>query len=291
MSFVFLSCKKYNDDKFYSTYTVEKRFVIGNPNWTLTSYFDGSNTIKVDSSNYGLIFTEDTVWISFMNLERADEDILGAEIHAAYGGFFTPLSEFIAKKKWKLTNNKETLFIQDVGEFQINKLSVSEMIIQDYLGHKYTFNKIKFNTSDQLTKSIFDIPLFGINEGYSEISDYIKCESLSDLGHNSNASLWKGICEFSPKCISYPNSSSANFFQFNSNFSQTGYFTFWTNNNSNPVVTINNSAVSAQLLKTYDTGSYDNWKLYRVNVASTGNKSIVVTNCQKIDEIRFWQFD
>jgi uncharacterized protein (TIGR02145 family) len=149
----FVSCKKYEDDSFYSTYTVKSRLTAGQGEkneWNLVKYisFDGSE-VYVPENTYYMYFLVDPNTIKFMN-----------------GSVDNTLN-------FEFGSSKKSLEFEDGTSYRIKKLTINKLDLVDLDGNKYYFelkpvlhvNSLEQNSQPlfKLFSSVDDVTIFGFD--------------------------------------------------------------------------------------------------------------------------------
>jgi uncharacterized protein YlaN (UPF0358 family) len=273
--FVLLSCKKYKEDGFISTYSPKDRIKNTESNiWSLSKYFDLNGDEKnVDAHNFKLWFIDDSLHISSLN------------------------QEFKSSYKWSLVSDKKYLSINDNLKFEILQLEVNKLKLKNDKGQIYYFDKIKLNDTIKVCdETVLNTPLFGMQ---NELSKSIK---LVDVNHceQNNISVFKNGSQLSSPIdvglfgngIGYNGYSSSELitFSFSKSFSNEGFITFYDNWVGNPTFKIDNVSVPYDYVKKIKNTP---WSLIRVKVSTPGYHNFILTKQYGsiIDEIKFWEFE
>jgi len=131
-AFTIYSCKKFENDPFYSTYTVKSRLTKFNvesdgwftKKWVLTEYkkYSGDN-IEVPENVFTLYFSKgDTIKIQNGSIEE-------------YGDRYAN----VIYKNYKFSSNKDAIIIDSIGTFWIKKLTVVDLELADSLNNRLIF--------------------------------------------------------------------------------------------------------------------------------------------------------
>ena len=136
----FVSCKKYEDDPFYSTYTVKSRLTAGQGSkneWNLVKYisFDGSE-VYVPENTYYMYFLVDPNTIKFMK------------------GYVDNTLNF------EFGSSKKSLEFEDGTSYRIKKLTINKLDLVDLDGNKYYFELkplLDVNSLEQNSQPLFKL--------------------------------------------------------------------------------------------------------------------------------------
>jgi hypothetical protein len=274
------SCKKYEEDSFFSTYTVEKRLINSSSNmWTLEKFSSTSVSEKsINENNFNLFFSKDSVIFSTLN------------------------NEYVGFTGWSFDSEKKYISLKNGQKFEILQLEVDKLKLKNEQGDIYSFKK-KLNqeyvtVSDE---SIFNVPLFGLSSSSSilKLTDVNHCEqnniSVNINGSISSNPLVTGLLENGFGFTGSLNSISLNFSKY---YSKPGELSFYYKkeawNTYNLVIKINGVQASYTEGADLDTG----WGFVKVNVPNTGNlnfsiqstKSTGIVAIEAFDEIKFWEY-
>ncbi len=282
----FFSCKKYNDDSFFSTYTVEKRLINTSKNmWSLQNYTAPSTSEKsIKENNFNLTFSKDNVVISSLNNEYAEE--IG----------------------WTFDSNKKFIILKNGFRLEILRLEVDKLKLKNEEGGTYTFKK-KINQEflSIADESIFNVPLFGLSSSKStmKLTDVNHCEtnnmSIKINGSVSNSVVITGLMGSG---LGYTNQNTLNsiVYSFSKFFAKPGELSFYYKKNAftyyNLTIKINNIATTFSETGYVETGTNTGWGLIKVSVPFAGNLSFSFQSVKSgtnsainvIDEIKFWEY-
>lgn len=152
IAFTAYSCKKFENDPFYSTYTVKSRLTKNNEEydrnnttkWVLTSYKTSEYVdVEIPENVFTLYFSKE----GFVKIQNG----------ASGEG-----SEYvnIITKNYKLSSNKDAIIIDSIGTYKIKKLTVVDLELTDSLSNKLTF-KLK-STNNGFYESAVDSELLSL---------------------------------------------------------------------------------------------------------------------------------
>jgi hypothetical protein len=284
---ILVSCKKYKEDNFISTYTPEKRLINTSSNiWTLENFKDSDgNDNSITDANFTLHFSEDSVTVSTLNFEQTNLN------------------------KWNFESSKKNLVLNDEMKFEILKLEVDRMKLKNEKGEVYSFKKIlQDNTALLADNSILNIPLFGLKDNSTllKLFDINHCEEKNMIvtinGNNSSNPIVNGLFG---NAIGFDNANALNSIKFNFTkfYSKPGEFTFYYEKDDwtyyNIVVKINGVQTDYTEDLFVDSGENKGWGLVKVIVPNSGSKNISIESSfngskypiTAIDELKFWAYD
>jgi hypothetical protein len=275
-----ISCKKYPNDKFLSSFSPEKRLIKGDSCIWYCNKYVSSEGIEhsFPVGYYGLEFNKSSVICSFFNQLELEHD-------------------------WSLENSKEVLNISGVEQLKINSLTIDKLELENSSGEKYYFQKEKKSIPSEFNTNILQVPLFGLTDKRIKMFDYNNCEELNISASFSNSSgtnyspiLMEGWLN---NGIGYGYYSyTACSFKFSKNFSKTGFISFMgfmsCNMDNYPSFKINNISEPYQVKRLY-TNSCSNWDLFTIDNIPTGFNQFEIkggyyTSISTLDEVYFWEY-
>lgn len=268
-----ISCKRYKNDKFFSTYTVKKRIT---KTWNCVSYKNPEGVdFSLPSNHFVLDFAE-----------QATSKFLDGEITKS-----TP---------WYFEDNKN--YLNCFGKWKILSLMVNKLEIESEEGAVYTFVPQKEDSIENISDGIKNVPLFGIFEEPCKLVDYNKCETANSI----NAFMGSNSMFIGPGLLGY--GIIGNFplnyanITFNHNFTKKGYVSFYykagkSSSSWTPTFKVNNNIISPSFFSEGVLDANDSfiWIYTIIPVNSAGSTTIQIlsnnsfNNVYGIDEIRFWE--
>ena len=240
----FVSCKKYEDDPFYSTYTVKSRLTAGQGaknEWNLVKYisFDGSE-VYVPENTYYMYFLVDPNTIKFMN-----------------GSVDNTLN-------FEFGSSKKSLEFEDGTSYRIKKLTINKLDLVDLDGNKYYFELkplLDVNSLEQNSQ-----PLFKLFSSVDDVTQTIgkPGPNITDSEGNSYKTVTIGTQQWMAENLKVSKYSDGTTIPNITNNTQ------WDNTSTGAWAYYNNDAANnAKYGKLY------NW--YAVSKTSNGNKNVCPT--------------
>jgi len=296
--FLFPSCKKYEGDKYISTYTVKQRLICTEPEiiWALRS-------ITVDNK-------EDLIFSDAYNFYLSEYKITFSITPLFKDGNGEIISESSFEHDWSLKENKSVLSISGVEDFKILKLTVNELELLSSKNELFKFKKKKIEFPNEFYSGFIDKIFYGLFKNKVKLSNLKYCEVTNDvLSHNCesinvvNGYLGKAIAIKNTSQLETPRTLT-----ISNLLDDKGYVTFrWSSypsNSPDPIVTFDDNTtalcerqVSFSVEPGWNSWTDKIWHVYRIYVPNGNISKITISNTDAplgnagttmIDEIKFF---
>lgn len=279
------SCKKYQNDSFYSTYTPEGRLTKGGV-WVCTKILKNNGAeFLLNDFQYNFDFSPN------------------GSITMNFGMLDASLVEHDSLSDWSFSDNKTHLNF--MGKWKIQKLTVNQMELIDELGCTYFFDKKStYNTTNgsPIDVNLIGAPLYGVHQKVSSLINYKNCEQISEISGTSTTSPLTAISGVSGIAIG-GNASTLGSYNFQQNFTKIGKTTFWLKGPSpSAIEDYSNIKINGQSCSFKIVEWGNDWYLISIEIQTPGLKQFSIptvspingTNyllIEGIDEIRFWEYE
>ena len=298
--FLFPSCKKYEGDKYFSTYTAKQRLICAEPEiiWALRS-------IKVDNK-------EDLIFTDAYNFYLSEDKITFSITPLFKEGNGKIISETSFEHDWSLKENKSVLSISGVEDFKILKLTVNELELLSSKNELLRFEKKKIEFPTEFYSGFIDKTFYGLFNNNVTLSNLRYCEVTNDvLSHNCESI--NTVNGYFGKAIAIENASqlaTPRTLTISNLLDGKGFVTFWWSSSdypsisTDPIVTFDDNTtalcekqVSFIVEPGWNSWTDKYWHVYRIYVPNETISKITISDTDApfgnagitmIDEIKFF---